>query len=106
MMSQWTQEKGVRPCTGRRLGKVREGSVSRAKMGIIQLKSVQYLGALPGEREQALSNNRRLSEPAFKCSCPSRKFPCKHGLGLLLLYASDQAAFNVAEPARVGHSMA
>jgi len=25
-----------------------------------------------------------LSGPAFKCSCPSRKFPCKHALGLLL----------------------
>ena len=24
---------------------------------------------------------------AFKCSCPSRKFPCKHGLGLLLYKA-------------------
>src|SRR3954463_10138164 len=22
--------------------------------------------------------------PAYKCSCPSRKFPCKHALGLLL----------------------
>lgn len=29
-----------------------------------------------------------LREPAFKCSCPSRKFPCKHGLGLLLIFAS------------------
>ena len=28
-----------------------------------------------------------LSEPAFKCSCPSRKFPCKHGLALFLLYS-------------------
>lgn len=26
-----------------------------------------------------------VSGPAFKCSCPSRKFPCKHGLALLLL---------------------
>ena len=34
-----------------------------------------------------------LSEPAFKCSCPSRKFPCKHGLGLLLHFAKDAAAF-------------
>jgi hypothetical protein len=34
-----------------------------------------------------------LSEPAFKCSCPSRKFPCKHGLALLLLYARDSASF-------------
>lgn len=27
--------------------------------------------------------------PAFKCSCPSRKFPCKHALGLLLLWAGE-----------------
>ncbi|MFD6619979.1 SWIM zinc finger family protein, partial [Streptomyces albidoflavus] len=27
--------------------------------------------------------------PAYKCSCPSRKFPCKHALGLLLLWAAD-----------------
>ncbi|MBY8880420.1 SWIM zinc finger family protein [Actinacidiphila acidipaludis] len=28
-----------------------------------------------------------LGGPAFRCSCPSRKFPCKHALGLLLLWA-------------------
>lgn len=28
-----------------------------------------------------------LSGPAFSCSCPSRKFPCKHALALLLLWA-------------------
>jgi SWIM zinc finger len=38
-----------------------------------------------------------LSEPAFKCSCPSRKFPCKHGLGLLLIYAESPAALAPAE---------
>ncbi|MFC9426461.1 SWIM zinc finger family protein [Streptomyces sp. NPDC056987] len=27
--------------------------------------------------------------PACACSCPSRKFPCKHALGLLLLWAAD-----------------
>ncbi|MBW5425852.1 SWIM zinc finger family protein [Streptomyces sp. BG9H] len=25
--------------------------------------------------------------PAYKCSCPSRKFPCKHALGLLLIWS-------------------
>jgi len=30
--------------------------------------------------------------PAYKCSCPSRKFPCKHALGLLLLWAGGEAA--------------
>lgn len=40
-----------------------------------------------------------LAEPAFKCSCPSRKFPCKHGLGLMLLFAADAASFSAgAEP--------
>jgi hypothetical protein len=29
-----------------------------------------------------------LAGPAYKCSCPSRKFPCKHALGLLLLWSS------------------
>ena len=28
-----------------------------------------------------------LSGPAYKCSCPSRKIPCKHALALLLLWA-------------------
>jgi hypothetical protein len=28
--------------------------------------------------------------PAYKCSCPSRKFPCKHALGLLLLWAGGE----------------
>ncbi len=31
-------------------------------------------------------------EPAFRCSCPSRKFPCKHGLALFLLLV-EQADF-------------
>ena len=37
-----------------------------------------------------------LSGPAYKCSCPSRKFPCKHALGLLLNWA------NGALPEEVG----
>ncbi|WP_027995171.1 SWIM zinc finger family protein [Simplicispira psychrophila] len=34
-----------------------------------------------------------LSGPSFRCSCPSRKFPCKHGLALLLLWAKDRSSF-------------
>ncbi|MEU5320674.1 SWIM zinc finger family protein [Streptomyces sp. NPDC021056] len=33
-----------------------------------------------------------VSGPAYKCSCPSRKFPCKHALGLLLLWAGEDGA--------------
>nr|WCO03982.1 SWIM zinc finger family protein [Cystobacter sp.] len=31
-----------------------------------------------------------LSDLATKCTCPSRKFPCKHAVGLLLLTASER----------------
>src|SRR4051812_49513722 len=33
-----------------------------------------------------------LSGPAWKCSCPSRKVPCKHGLALLLLHAAGEVS--------------
>jgi SWIM zinc finger len=31
--------------------------------------------------------------PTFKCTCPSRKFPCKHGLALFLLRAQREGEF-------------
>ncbi|XAS70210.1 SWIM zinc finger family protein [Micrococcaceae bacterium Sec5.1] len=37
--------------------------------------------------------------PAYRCSCPSRKFPCKHALALLLLWARGEAAEASAETA-------
>lgn len=54
--------------------------------------------ALWGECQGSGKNPYRtqidLSEPAFKCSCPSRKFPCKHGLGLYLLLDASPALFD------------
>ncbi len=39
-----------------------------------------------------------LSGPAYKCSCPSRKFPCKHALGLLLMWAEGGAVDPATPP--------
>ena len=39
-----------------------------------------------------------LGDLATKCSCPSRKFPCKHALGLLVLAATDPGTLPGAEP--------
>jgi hypothetical protein len=38
-----------------------------------------------------------LDRPAYRCSCPSRKIPCKHALGLLLMWSSGGVA-EVTEP--------
>lgn len=42
-----------------------------------------------------------LEEPAYKCSCPSRKFPCKHAIGIMLLYAQNTSDFTEKKEADV-----
>lgn len=53
--------------------------------------------ALWGECQGSGKNPYRtqvdINNIAFKCSCPSRKFPCKHGLGVLLLYTRQKGLF-------------
>src|SRR5690242_12024748 len=39
-----------------------------------------------------------LNGMAVRCSCPSRKLPCKHGLGLILLSVNDPSALPEVEP--------
>ncbi len=39
-----------------------------------------------------------LSGPAYRCSCPSRKFPCKHVLALLLLWSEGSVPDDAASP--------
>ncbi|WP_164199987.1 SWIM zinc finger family protein [[Micrococcus luteus] ATCC 49442] len=40
-----------------------------------------------------------VAAPAYRCSCPSRKFPCKHALALLLMWAREEMADAGAETA-------
>ena len=55
------------------------GGVGRAAVG-----GVPGLGKTP-YRVTVDTGTRR-----YQCSCPSRKFPCKHALGLLFLWAEDR----------------
>ncbi len=54
-------------------------------------------GECQGSGSKPYQTQIDLSNIAFKCSCPSRKFPCKHGLGLLLLYARQAKTFTTNE---------
>ena len=51
---------------------------------------VAVWGECQGSGSKPYQTQVDLSGPAFKCSCPSRKFPCKHGLALMLLRAAAQ----------------
>lgn len=55
-------------------------------------------GECQGSGKSPYRTQADLSGPAFHCSCPSRKFPCKHGLGLLLLLASNPGTVSEVEP--------
>src|SRR5580704_8381113 len=59
-------------------------------------------GALWGECRGSAATPYRtvvdLSGPAYRCSCPSRKFPCKHVLALLLLWADGSVKDDAGEP--------
>lgn len=45
-------------------------------------------GLCAGSGQRPYQTIVELGGPAYKCSCPSRKFPCKHALGLLLLWSA------------------
>jgi hypothetical protein len=47
-----------------------------------------------------------LSGPAYRCSCPSRKFPCKHALALMLLWSDGTVASGGDPPEWVSNWLA
>jgi len=53
-------------------------------------------GECQGSGSKPYQTQIDLANIAFKCSCPSRKFPCKHGLGLLLFYSRHKNNFTAA----------
>jgi len=51
-------------------------------------------GECQGSGSKPYQTQIDISNLAFKCSCPSRKFPCKHGIALGLIYARQQNLFS------------
>src|SRR5579872_6592067 len=54
-------------------------------------------GECKGSASMPYQTQIDLGEPAFKCTCPSRKFPCKHGLGLFLMLVGQSGSFSQTE---------
>jgi len=60
-------------------------------------------GLCAGSRKNPYQAIADLTGPAYSCSCPSRKLPCKHALGLLLLWAGGGVP---DAPAPAGYALA
>lgn len=55
-------------------------------------------GECQGSAKEPYRTAADLTDLASRCTCPSRKLPCKHALGLLLLLARDAGPFAAGEP--------
>src|SRR5215207_1211146 len=78
--------------------KAGQGLASRRKWLALGRSDRAAWGECQGSAREPYRTQIDLTEPAFRCSCPSRKFPCKHGLGLFLLLANEPAAFDHGAP--------
>jgi hypothetical protein len=56
-----------------------------ANWSVVAFNERVLWGEIKGSGSKPYLTQIDLQNIAFKCSCPSRKFPCKHGLGLMLL---------------------
>ena len=87
--------------------KAGQALASPGKWGALGWKEQAVWGECQGSGSKPYQVQIDLSEPAFRCTCPSRKFPCKHGLGLFLIFVNHAAAVREgAAPAWVAEWLA
>jgi hypothetical protein len=97
-MPQWSQENILQIAPDPASAKAGKDLATARKWASFNAGPTTIWGLCQGSGSKPYQTIVDLIEPAFKCSCPSRKFPCKHGLGLLLMYAADHTAFAAADP--------
>ena len=77
--------------------KAGKGLASVAKWVLRGASDRALWGHCQGSGKNPYQTQVDLQNIAFKCSCPSHKFPCKHSLGLLFLHASRPDLFMIGE---------
>lgn len=69
--------------------------LSNANVWLIKQFNDRVLwGEIKGSGSKPYRTQIDLQNIAFKCSCPSFKFPCKHGIGLMLAFAKQPDGFS------------
>ncbi|RSK33118.1 SWIM zinc finger family protein [Hymenobacter metallilatus] len=94
----WTEEQARALITDTGTLKRGQELAAPAKWGNLGRTDTAAWGECKGSGSKPYQTGIDLTAPAFKCSCPSRVFPCKHGAGLLLLLARQPQLLSPAEP--------
>src|SRR5947208_10932233 len=93
MSSGWTRDRVLQLAPDASSAKSGQELANPRKWASVAGDETAIWGLCQGSGKNPYQTIIELGEPAFKCSCPSRKFPCKHGLGLLLQFASGPENF-------------
>lgn len=96
-MTPFTSEQIARLAPDAASLKAANGLTNPGKWPLLHASDQALWGHCQGSGKNPYQTAIDLREPAFKCSCPSRKFPCKHGLALLLLHAQRSELFTPGE---------
>lgn len=91
-MDGWTPQRVLALAPDPASAKAGQGLATARKWSGLGFDDRAAWGECQGSGAKPYQVQVELAEPAFKCSCPSRKFPCKHGIGLMLLVAADAVA--------------
>jgi hypothetical protein len=103
MTTNWTPEAVLALAPDASSAKSAQGLAAARQWSLLGHNETALWGEIGGSGSNPYQTRIDLTEPAFKCSCPSRKFPCKHGLALLLVFAREAKAFDAtATPPWVG----
>lgn len=63
------------------------------KWDALELSERAMWGSIKGSGKKPYLVQVDTKNIAYKCTCPSRQFPCKHAVGILLVHSVDSSAF-------------
>ncbi|MDA0633257.1 SWIM zinc finger family protein [Nonomuraea sp. MCN248] len=89
MIERWSRDQVLSLAPDASSRKAAQGVAAAGKWRVRGVTGEVLFGECQGSGASPYQACVDLSEPAFRCGCPSRKFPCKHALGLLLLWSAD-----------------
>jgi hypothetical protein len=98
MSDLWTKDRVLSLAPDAASAKAGQAQATPAKWQNLGRSPACLWGEVQGSGQKPYQVRVDLTEPAFKCSCPSRKFPCKHALGLLLILADQPAKLPSVDP--------
>ncbi|MEO3800718.1 SWIM zinc finger family protein [Nonomuraea sp. B1E8] len=98
MIERWSRDQVLALAPDASSQKAAQGLATPGKWSLRGTAGTMLYGECKGSGAKPYLACVDLTEPAYRCSCPSRKFPCKHTLGLLLLWSADGVPAQEAAP--------